>query len=121
MRFRPIFHGIEPLLGGGVISVEVYSTQSRLVVNIRDNGVGMDEEQLRILRDKLSSASLTPLSGVSSRRGTGLALMNVNARIQLAYGQQFGLLVFSTKGIGTQFQVTLPIMEDWYENGSPAH
>lgn len=105
-----IFHGIESLLSGGLIQVEIYTTQSRLVINVTDNGVGMDEEQLQRLREKLASSSFTPLAEASPR-GSGLAITNVNARIQLLFGQKYGVQVFSTKGIGSQFQVSLPTME----------
>lgn len=106
-----IFHGIESLPSGGRIWVELFTTQSRLVIEVRDNGVGMDEEQLQRLREKLASSSITPLEKASPR-GSGLAITNVNARIQLAFGEKYGVQVYSTKGIGTQFQVSLPRLED---------
>ncbi|MCF7947787.1 MAG: sensor histidine kinase [Spirochaetia bacterium] len=72
------------------------------IIVIEDNGMGMKPEELRALRDKLRNDTDT----VKSRRSIGLR--NVNARLQLQFGQRFGLRVFSTHGRGTRVVVVLP-------------
>jgi len=112
MTLQPIvenalFHGIESLLSGGEIVLKGFSTQSRLILQISDNGEGMEEDQLAEVRRKLQSIDME--TGNSEERGTGIALTNVNARLKLAFGSQYGLSVFSTRNVGTMVEITLPI------------
>ena len=72
------------------------------IIVIEDNGVGMKPEELCSLRDKLRNDTDT----MKSRRSIGLR--NVHARLQLQFGQRFGLRVFSTYGRGTRVVVVLP-------------
>lgn len=45
---------------------------------------------------------------IDSGRGTGIALLNVNNRIRLLFGEQYGITICSTPGLGTDVTVTLP-------------
>lgn len=102
-----IYHGLETKMTEGRIEIRITRTHSRIIIIISDNGSGMDEEQLTRLNDALSS-------GVSGRadsgdRGTGIALPNVHQRIKLYFGREYGLVIRSVEGTGTDVEVTLPV------------
>ena len=104
-----IFHGIESLISGGEIRLTGFNTQSLLVIQIADNGIGMDEIQLDEVRRKLRSPDTD--NGGSEKKGTGIALANVNARLKLVFGSRYGLSVFSTQNVGTMVEITIPITD----------
>jgi two-component system, sensor histidine kinase YesM len=49
---------------------------------------------------------------VSYGGGTGLALMNVNHRINLVFGNDYGIHVYSTLNKGTDVEIVLPLIKD---------
>ena len=102
-----IFHGIESMVSGGEIKLMGFNTQSRLVIQISDNGNGMDEIQLDKVRRKLQNSD-TVVDG-SVEKGTGIALANVNARLKLVFGSEYGISIFSTQNVGTMVEITIPI------------
>jgi len=95
-------HGLQSKKDEWRVSVKGCVQRRGHISVIEDNGVGMKPEELRALRDKLRNDTDT----VKSRRSIGLR--NVNARLQLQFGQRFGLRVFSTYGKGTRVVVVLP-------------
>ena len=100
-----IIHGLERKMGIGVVSVRLTLTEKRLIVRISDNGVGMEPETLHQLQKELCR---TAYDYIDSGRGTGIALLNVNNRIRLLFGEQYGITICSTPGLGTDVTVTLP-------------
>lgn len=100
-----IIHGLERKMGIGVVSVRLTLTEKRLIVRISDNGVGMEPETLHQLQEELCR---TAYDYIDSGRGTGIALLNVNNRIRLLFGEQYGITICSTPGLGTDVTVTLP-------------
>lgn len=98
-----IYHGLETTVEKGIIKITAYLTEDNFVICITDNGVGMDMETLEYLNQRLNH------SDINQRRGEGgIALINVNERIKLYYGDKYGLDVYSTKGLGTTVKVTFP-------------
>ena len=95
----------ERKIGIGVVSVRLTLTEKRLIVRISDNGVGMEPETLHQLQKELCR---TAYDYIDSGRGTGIALLNVNNRIRLLFGEQYGITICSTPGLGTDVTVTLP-------------
>ncbi|MCQ2500516.1 MAG: sensor histidine kinase, partial [Lachnospiraceae bacterium] len=61
------------------------------------------------LNQKLTSAS----GGISNaaQKKKGIALVNVNSRIKLLFGDEYGIYVYSTEGVGTDVKLSLPIVE----------
>ena len=100
-----IIHGLERKMGVGVVSVRLTLTEKRLIVRISDNGIGMEPETLHQLQEELCR---TAYDYIDSGRGAGLALLNVNNRIRLLFGEQYGITICSTPGLGTDVTVTLP-------------
>lgn len=95
-----IYHGMEFMDGDGEIEVRVSREGEDLWFVIRDNGLGMTREQV------LSLLSEHP--HVTSRRGSGIGVKNVNERIRLYFGEEYGLLIESEPDEGTVIRIHLP-------------
>ena len=102
MTFQPIvenaiYHGLEPSKGSGTLVIRAERLEKGLRVIVRDDGVGMDEETLERLRDRLNGA---PPEAGSGGRHSGIALYNVNRRLRLLFGDSSGLTISSVPAGG---------------------
>ncbi len=102
-----IIHGTELKLGTGHLSIHLERTEKRLLIRISDDGIGMDEETLYKLNERLGKSGLSIAMQEQEAKG-GLALVNVDNRIRLLFGDEYGLHVFSVPGAGTDVEITLP-------------
>ena len=103
-----IIHGTEMKIGKGQTTIEISCTDLRLLIEVKDDGVGMDEETLERLNRRLDSG----VENIERSQG-GIALINVNNRIRLLFGQEYGVHVYSLKNVGTKVMLSLPaITED---------
>ena len=100
-----ILHGMEQIMGQGTITIRVEATDLRTILTVSDNGAGMQEETLLRLQARLRQEDRDAQAGT---RGFGIALPNVNRRIQLLFGSEYGLRVMSTLGQGTDVEICLP-------------
>ncbi len=103
-----VIHGLEAKAGPGHIWVTLETTQSRLLVHIIDDGIGMDQEALAILTQRLSQTRFDYLDNAAPKEG-GIALVNVNNRLRLLFGEQYGIHIYSGENIGTDVEITLPL------------
>lgn len=101
-----IIHGTELKLGTGNLSIEFTCTKKRLLIRISDDGVGMDEETLLRLNKKLQNTSSKGYQKQNEKGG--IALVNVNNRIHLLFGEEYGMHVYSIVGVGTDVEISLP-------------
>lgn len=104
-----IMHGLEQKIGGGWIRVTAYATERRFVINVTDNGAGISEERLEILRRALKLKPAGYGMGEESAH-SGIALTNINRRIKLNFGKQYGINLNSTPNIRTTSEVVLPLL-----------
>ena len=95
-----IYHGMEFMDGDGEIGIKVYREDTELWLRISDNGLGMTAEQARSLLDEQHH--------VSSKRGSGIGVKNVNERIKLYFGESYGLTIWSEPDEGTIIEIHLP-------------
>lgn len=102
-----VYHGMEFMDGDGEILVQVYKETGDLWFRISDNGLGMTQEQVESL--------LSEERHVSSRRGSGIGVKNVNERIRLYFGSHYGLVIESEPDEGTVIRIHLPA-EKYTEN-----
>ncbi len=102
-----IFHGMEQKVDKGHISIHIDVTEDKLIIIVADDGVGMDEAALEKMNRKLRETETTG-EMTSKGRHNGIAIENVNRRLKLLFGSDYGLRVSSTKGLGTEVEVTLP-------------
>lgn len=100
-----VFHGIEKKAGAGEVIIHFILTQQRLLIQVSDNGIGMQPDILNTLNDRL--ARNIPSS--DTEKG-GIAVSNVNERIKLLFGDTYGIYIRSIPGQGTDVNITLPIV-----------
>ncbi|MDT4761507.1 histidine kinase [Sphaerochaeta sp. PS] len=101
-----IIHGLECQVGEGMLRVHIETTQSRLLVTVSDDGVGMESSVLEKMNRDLSFRSFDYMK--RDEHHGGIALVNVNNRIKLLFGEQYGLTVTSQVGVGTDVLIALP-------------
>ncbi|WP_341877284.1 sensor histidine kinase [Defluviitalea saccharophila] len=104
-----IFHGIERKMGKGNIVIKLESTTKRLIITVSDDGLGMEEERLKELNEKLNTHSFDYIKPDSEEKG-GIAIINVNNRIKLLFGEEYGINIYSTLNVGTDVEITLPLI-----------
>lgn len=104
-----IYHGIEKKIGRGEIRIRIESTPQRLIITISDNGVGMTEERLSEINAKLRGMSFDYVAPAGQKTG-GIAVVNVNSRIKLLFGEEYGVCMYSTLDVGTDVEITLPLL-----------
>ena len=102
-----IIHGTEVKVGTGHLSIHLERTEKRLLIRISDDGIGMDEETLMRINEKLGKGSFGIAKQEQEAKG-GLALVNVDNRIRLLFGDEYGLHVYSIPDMGTDVEISLP-------------
>ena len=95
-----LYHGIKEKRGGGKITVTGFEDGEDYCIRVFDNGIGMNEDRLREVRDGLTDAD------PESKKIYGL--YNVNERIRLDFGDGYGLSIDSVYQEGTTVTIRLP-------------
>lgn len=103
-----IIHGIERKLGKGTVRVILKCTETRLLIQVSDDGVGMQPETLERLNRQLNQPVFDSMR-LEKEKG-GIAIVNVNNRIHLIFDETYGLSINSTPGVGTDVMISLPLV-----------
>lgn len=99
-----IYHGIEELAEDTTIYIKgIVQDEVNCAIEIMDSGIGMTEEQVINLRKKIAGEIVT-----SGGSGNGLGLKNVQDRIVMSFGNEYGLSVISKEGCYTKVIVKIP-------------
>lgn len=106
-----IIHGTEVKIGTGNLVIRFERTDRRLIIRISDDGVGMDEETLAKLNRRLGAGANSVTYQDEGKKG-GIALVNVNNRIHLLFGEEYGMQVYSVPGKGTDVEISIPFESD---------
>lgn len=102
-----IIHGTECKIGKGHLTIHLERSGKRLIIRISDDGVGMDEKKLSRMNEQLEKSGRAFAEQESDAKG-GIALVNVNNRIHLLFGEEYGMHVLSMPGAGTDVEISLP-------------
>jgi two-component system sensor histidine kinase YesM len=94
-----IYHGIKTMQGPGFINIEVKDVNNKICIIVEDNGVGMEEEKCKLLLEDNS---------VNETKKTGIGVRNVDQRIKLYYGEEYGIEIESEIFEGTIVTIWLP-------------
>lgn len=100
-----IHHGLENKTEQGKIRIRIEMADNRIILNISDDGVGMDMESVRWLNN-ITANKIKP------QTEKGMAIYNVDQRIKLYFGEEFGLYFSSTEGFGTNVEMVLPVVDE---------
>lgn len=99
-----IYHGIKYLMDPGIINIRAQKFgEDKIQIIISDNGTGMSEKirQSLLITDKKQHI----------KDGNGIGVYNVNLRLKLAYGEEYGLSIESEIDEGTEVTITIPLQE----------
>ena len=102
-----IYHGIKNKRGGGKITVEGDFQGDDIIFRVRDNGIGMKDEELTKFRDYISGKIELDNSD-KNKSGSGFGMANVEKRIEMMYGPDYGVTVESKYNEGTIVTVLIP-------------
>lgn len=98
-------HGIKPKQGSGSIMIEAHRKEDNLEITVMDNGVGMDQDSIEKILKLLEGDA----PGIKNQYNwQSIGLKNVHDRIRYLYGENHGIQITSTVGVGTMISVTLP-------------
>ncbi|MDQ0063484.1 cache domain-containing sensor histidine kinase [Paenibacillus harenae] len=113
-----IYHGIKERRGPGHIAITAKAEDGSLLLRISDDGKGMTPEKLTGLRQAIAGSVVTQTDGMDSAdnrkewQGQGYGIQNVQARIQLTFGERYGMAIDSEEGVGTTVTIVHPILKD---------
>lgn len=102
-----ILHGLEEKETGGYVKVSVHREQDEILseevycIDVVDNGQGMDEKELNALRHSIDVKDIS--------RNRSIGLYNINQRIKLSYGPDYGMRISSQLGSGTTVHLIMPV------------
>lgn len=97
-----LYHGIKNRRRKGLIRITGELREDDFVIVVEDNGIGMDEQRLEQIRQKINNES------PSDKEIYGL--YNVNERIRLKFGDKYGIKLESTYEEGTKVYIYLPLV-----------
>ena len=94
-----IYHGIRVKEGvTGTVEIAVVEREGAVCLTVKDNGGGMEPEQLAYINQNISDME----------RDVGYGITNINKRIELMYGEQYGLSFRQNEGRGICVEIWLP-------------
>ena len=97
-----IYHGINKIPDKGLIDIKVEKEGQILVYSVADNGYGISGDRLETIFTSEST----------SKHSSGVGLKNVNERIKLYYGDEYGISIESEAEVGTTVFIRIPITEE---------
>ncbi len=95
-----IYHGVERMLTPCDISVEIKEEGERIVITVRDNGPGMEEDELERVR-----------TFTAKQKGHGIGLKNIYERLKMAFNLEGDFAIDSVLGKGTVVTIRIPKRE----------
>lgn len=100
-------HGIEPKIGTGQIILSIFNYDDKLCIVVRDDGVGINESDLIILKNTLCC-----INNNDTQKSCHIGLSNIAKRIKLYYNNQGTINIESDKTEGTLIKITIPLKND---------
>ncbi len=107
-----VYHGVENAGRVGLVTITAKVEDDLLYVTVGDNGVGLTEREIGEINKRLSQSDRAYFEERDAGKHKSVGLDNVNRRIKLFYGEQYGLRLESKKGEYTRVLVTIPVVMD---------
>lgn len=102
-----INYGIREMDGCGIIKICGKKADDRIILSVSDNGMGIPDDEIGFLLKDTNRIR---------KRGSGVGLVNVNNRIKILFGGQYGLYIESELDEGTTVYINIPAIEYTEEN-----
>ena len=97
-----IVHGIEKMVGSGIINISGAVSGNNIILKVTDNGLGINEDRIKTILSAPEHAGRT-------NGHTNIGLRNVDRRIKIYYGEEYGVQIQSREGRGTTVTLSFPI------------
>ena len=94
-----LYHGIKNKRGVGKIEIKGEKKYDRIIISVKDNGIGMTKEDLERVRNGMVFGK--------SEDNSVFGLYNVNERIRLKFGEKSGVSIDSEYNVGTVAEIVL--------------
>lgn len=104
-----IYHGVKQTRGKGKITIKGYESGENICLEVIDNGTGMSIEKLHAVRKELYEKR-------SGQPTIGIGLRSVHERLQMHFGEPYGLVLESQENIGTKCLVVFPKLKGGLTN-----
>lgn len=101
-----VIHGLENVMDGGMVMVDIRIENGLLKVQVSDNGIGMSAARMDEIRRMLVNKD--------DYESNNIGMRNIHLRLQLTYGPECGLTLTSQSGFGTQISFAIPLRSDSY-------
>ncbi len=105
-----IKHGLEMKLGKGTIKITVLDLGSIIKIEISDDGIGIPPDKIIEINKLLADGNMTNNAESGAHTDTGIGLQNVNSRIKLYFGEQYGIK-FRDSQAGAMLEIILPVVD----------
>ena len=99
-----VYHGVKEKKDMSVIRIRIHRHSGKLLISVMDNGVGIEKEALRKLRQQLQTPESFPSDSVG--------LLNVSKRIALLYGDSWNMKLYSKERKGTLLKIEILLDEE---------
>lgn len=99
-----IYHGLDRMVDEGEIKIIAERRGKDIAIIVKDNGLGMTEEQCKTILQKDRSDS------------KGIGVKNVNDRLKIYFGEEYGITIESELDVGTTVTIKIPKIEKGQEN-----
>jgi two-component system sensor histidine kinase YesM len=98
-----VYHGLKPKGANGVLKIQGEINQKETIVfTISDNGIGMDDALLEEINRKLNDSE--------NLMEDHIGIYNVNQRIKIVFGKQYGVVIESEDNLGTSVKIRIPVV-----------
>jgi len=114
-----VFHGLEKKIGKGVVIVTAKKmNEEEIRISVEDNGIGIENDTLELINKSLES-NVNYLSG-EGNKNRGFALVNINSRLNLFFGERYGLKIEARENKGTKVIILIPVLKEVMYNDKSA-
>lgn len=97
-----LIHGIGPMEGQGIVVIKGFMYDNTIKITVTDNGVGIPEDKLANILTREGNNDKSSFSGIG--------IFNVNERIKMYFGEEYGLDIQSVENLFTTVEITIPIV-----------
>lgn len=99
-----IKHGIDKNKKDGIIRISAFQMEGDIIFEVSDNGNGIGKDRLKAIQALLANHSQVYMDS-----GNGFGLYNVNMRLWMQYGEQYGVTLESSEESGTTVRIKIPV------------
>jgi sensor histidine kinase YesM len=104
-------HGFRDLTTHGIITVSGYKENHDIIIQVEDNGVGMDDHEISKINEEMSMIH-SSLDHENSSSRNRIGIFNVNNRIKMSFGQEYGVSIEKNNPTGLIVKVRVPLIKN---------